>query len=56
MIILKIITSSGFKPPGIIVPSFEQKQNGKSHSAGLHLTAKSTGGSVIGAGAKKMYL
>lgn len=33
------------------VPSFEQKQYGNAHSAGSHFFAKSTGASVIGAGA-----
>ena len=47
----KKFTSSGSRPPGIKVPSFEQKQYGSAHSLGLHFTAKSIGGSVIGAGA-----
>ena len=33
------------------MPSFEQKQYGNTHSAGSHFFAKSTGASVIGAGA-----
>lgn len=49
--VLYNLTSSGSNPPGINVPSFEHKQNGNSHSAGLHFPAKSVGGSVTGAGA-----
>lgn len=49
---MEILTSSGAIPPGIRVPSFEQKQYGSSHSARSHFLAKSTGVSVIGAGAK----
>lgn len=49
-----ILTSSGSNPPGINVPSFEQKQYGKLHSARWHFSAKSVGGSVIGAGAKTL--
>lgn len=51
-----LLTSSGSNPPGIRVPSFEQKQYGRSHSAGLHFFARSVGGSVIGAGAKGLNL
>lgn len=46
-----LLTSSASKPPGITVPSFEQKQYGNMHSAGSHFFAKSIGVSVIGAGA-----
>lgn len=40
-------------PPGIVVPSFEQKQYGNWHAAKSHFCAKSIGVSVIGAGAEK---
>lgn len=46
------LTLSGSKPPGIKVPSFEQKQYGSSHWDRSHFVAKSNGASVIGAGAK----
>lgn len=45
-------TSSASKPPGIIVPSFEQKQYGNVHASESHFFAKSSGASVIGAGAE----
>lgn len=48
-----IFTSSASSPPGIKVPSLEQKQYGNSQFPGSHLFARSTGGSVIGAGAVK---
>lgn len=48
-----LLTFSGSKPPGIIVPSFEQKQYGNVHSPESHFFAKSVGASVIGAGAVK---
>lgn len=48
------LTSSTSNPPGIKVPSFEQKQYGSSHSAGLHFNARSVGASVTGAGAAKI--
>lgn len=47
-----LLTSSASKPPGITVPSFEQKQYGNVHSARSHFFAKSSGVSVIGAGAR----
>lgn len=47
-----LLTSSASNPPGIIVPSFEQKQYGNVHSNGSHFFAKSIGASVIGAGAE----
>lgn len=46
-----LLTSSGAKPPGIWVPSLEQKQYGNSHWAESHFLARSIGVSVIGAGA-----
>lgn len=47
-----IFTSSAKSPPGINVPSREQKQYGSSQLAGSHLSAKSVGVSVMGAGAE----
>lgn len=41
----------GSMRPGMMVPSLEQKQCGNSQLAVSHFTAKSTGGSVTGAGA-----
>lgn len=49
-----LLTSSGSKPPGITVPSLEQKQYGNVHSSELHFCAKSIGASVGGAGAIKI--
>lgn len=46
----KFLTFEGSIPPGIIVPSFEQKQCGRSQLPVSHFKAKSIGASVIGAG------
>lgn len=51
LIFIDKLTSAGSRPPGINVPSLEQKQYGNWHSAGSHFVAKSSGTSVIGAGA-----
>lgn len=48
-----LYTLSASKPPGICVPSFEQKQYGSWHSSVLHFCALSTGASVTVAGAEK---
>lgn len=40
-------------PPGIVVPSFEQKQYGNWQAAESHFCARSIGVSVIGAGAEE---
>lgn len=45
------LTSRGSSSPGIRVPSLEQKQYGNVHLLVSHFNAKSTGSSVIGAGA-----
>lgn len=42
-------TCSGSSPPGMRVPSLEQKQYGSWHSDRSHFVAKSNGASVIGA-------
>jgi hypothetical protein len=49
----KVRTSSGSSSPGMRVPSLEQKQYGNWQAAVSHFRAKSTGASVLGAGAEK---